>query len=235
MIGLDWLGFIPQGLCYPHRITVLSARKREGQVWSRQGAASRTSLWGHLTHRNLRSELARAVWNWPRMRSVLLPERSRVLREGETREGQVIPQEPWQLPWWSTALYSAYPGCLRFSSKGSQTMKDERLCGERRKGKDNPTSDDKQDAGAGISLFCGHVAVSSKTCKMQNLLPASSSQAWLLLLLQVGMVQHRLFGCFQLKNTNWILTFLLFFIQFCLAGAQVWLHFKNEIMQVVRP
>lgn len=56
-------------------------------------------------------------------------------------------------------------------------MKDERLCGERRKGKDNPTSDDKQDAGAGISLFCGHVADSSKTCKMQNLLPASSSQA----------------------------------------------------------
>lgn len=88
---LDWLQFFPPRALPPKQIH--SSVSREGRRICLRQASNRaynTSPWEHLIFRNLKSRLTRAVWEaWGCVWWF-----SEAVREGNTQEGQVTPQDP---------------------------------------------------------------------------------------------------------------------------------------------
>lgn len=95
---------------------------------------------------------------------VALPEKQRVVREGNAQEGQAI-QDPQQRAGLSLALFSALPAQLRLSSNRARAEKDGELL-QRKEGSHTSTSVDNQDAGTGISIFRGHFGDTRMTRKV---------------------------------------------------------------------
>lgn len=82
---------------------------------------------------------------------VALPEKQRVVREGNAQEGQAT-QDPQQRAGLSLTLFSVLSTQLRLSSNRSHAEKDRELL-QREEGSHISKSLDNQDAGTGISVF----------------------------------------------------------------------------------
>lgn len=94
--------------------------------------------------------------------------------------------------------------------------------------KQTQTSVDNHDSRTGISLFCWHLSDTNKTCKMQNFLPASSSNAWFFLLHQVGCATAQTVELLSTQECKSIIDFPHFLSNFAFQNTRYDFIFKMK-------
>lgn len=185
----DWFRLIlmgpPRALPPKQSPGSLSKGRKKGGLG---GSGGNRRLWEpNLMCRKLSSLLATSTWDDGGCVRCLSERRRGLSRKETAKKAMSLTRIPSRELWLPTALSSAHPGQLRFSSNRSPTWLES--CAETGGKTQIPASVDNHDAGVGISLFCCSFSGTVRTCHVQNSLPASSSNARTLLLLKVGPPQ----------------------------------------------
>lgn len=156
------------------------------------------------------------------MRLVALPEKQRVVREGNAQEGQAT-QDPQQRAGLSLALCSALPARLRLSSNRSQLRRTESCCREKRQDTyPNLLITRMLEQG---SLYSGDTLVIPGwpvRCRISSLFLVQMHKFFYYSKLEWYNTDRSAALDSRISIEHWLSSF---FIQFGLPEAQIWLHF----------